>query len=115
MSTYIHLLQDWPAFKWEADKIISPLSTARHKHGRLLGKLEGLGFKLREETTLETLTQDVIKSSEIEGEKLPADQVRSSVARRLGIDVASEISVSKNVEGVVEMMIDATQRYDVPL
>lgn len=115
MSRYIHLLNDWPAFKWEDERIISPLSTVRHKQGRLLGKLEGLGFRLREEATLETLTQDVIKSSEIEGEKLPADQVRSSIARRLGIEIAGEVPANKNVDGVVEMMLDATQRYDEPL
>jgi Fic family protein len=115
MSRYIHLLKEWPAFKWEDDKIILPLSTVRHKQGRLLGKLEGLGFRLREEATLETLTEDVIKSSEIEGEKLPADQVRSSIARRLGIEIAGEVAVSRNVEGIVEMMLDATQQYDLPL
>jgi Fic family protein len=112
MSRYIHLLKNWPTFKWEDDKIILPLSTVRHKQGRLLGKLEGLGFRLREEATLETLTQDVIKSSEIEGEKLPADQVRSSIARRLGIEIAGEVAVNRNVDGVVEMMLDATQKYD---
>lgn len=115
MVRYIHLLKDWPAFKWEDGKIILPLSTARHKQGRLLGKLEGLGFRLREEATLETLTQDVTKSSEIEGEKLPADQVRSSIARRLGIEIAGEVPANRNVEGVVEMMLDATQRYDLLL
>lgn len=115
MSRYIHLLRDWPAFKWEDEKIILPLSTVRHKQGRLLGKLEGLGFRLREEATLETLTQDVVKSSEIEGEKLPADQVRSSIARRLGIEIAGEDPTNRNVEGVVDMMLDATQRYDLLL
>ena len=115
MSVYIHLLKEWPAFKWEDDKIILTLSAMRHKQGRLLGKLEGLGFQLREEATLETLTQDVIKSSEIEGEKLPTDQVRSSIARRLGIEIAGEVPVNRNVEGVVEMMLDATQKYDQPL
>lgn len=115
MNRYIHLLRDWPTFKWEDDKIISLLSTVRHKQGRLLGKLEGLGFRLREEATLETLTLDVTKSSEIEGEKLPVDQVRSSIARRLGIEIAGEVPVNRNVEGVVEMMLDATQRYDLPL
>jgi Fic family protein len=112
MNKYIYLLKDWPAFDWEDDKILLPLSTVRHNQGRLLGKLEGLGFRLREEATLETLTQDVIKSSEIEGEKLPADQVRSSIARRLGIEIAGEVSSNRNVDGVVEMMVDATQRYD---
>lgn len=84
----------------------------RHKQGRLLGKLEGLGFRLREEASLETLTLDVIKSSEIEGEKLPMDQVRSSIARRLEIAVAGLVRVDRNVEGVVEMMLDATQKYN---
>lgn len=115
MGKYIHLLKEWPAFKWENDKILSPLSTVRHAQGRLLGKLERLGFQLREEATLETLTQDVITSSEIEGEKLPADQVRSSIARKLGIQIAGEVSVNRNVDGVVEMMLDATQKYDQPL
>jgi Fic family protein len=115
MSKYIHLSKDWPAFEWEDEKIILPLSAMRHKQGRLLGKLEGLGFRLREEATLETLTQDVIKSSEIEGEKLPADQVRSSIARRLGIEIAGEVVVSRNVEGIVEMMLDATQKYEEAL
>lgn len=115
MSSYIHSLKDWPTFNWEDDRILLPLSTVRHKQGRLLGKLEGLSFRLREEATLETLTQDVIKSSEIEGEKLPADQVRSSIARRLGIEIAGEVTANRNVEGVVEMMLDATQHYDLPL
>lgn len=115
MSKYIHLLKEWPAFNWEDDKIILPLSAARHKQGRLLGKLEGLGFRLREEATLETLTQDVIKSSEIEGEKLPADQVRSSIARRLGIEIAGEVTVNRNVEGIVELTLDATQKYNEAL
>jgi Fic family protein len=111
MSKYIHQLKEWPAFKWEDDKIILPLSSLRHRQGRLLGKLEGFGFQLREEAALETLTQDVIKSSEIEGEKLPVDQVRSSIARRLGIEMAGEVPINRNVEGVVEMMLDATQKY----
>jgi Fic family protein len=112
MSKYIHLLKDWPDFKWENDKIIHLLSAVRHKQGRLLGKLEGLGFRLREEATLETLTLDVIKSSEIEGEKLPVDQVRSSIAKKLGIETAGHPTIDRNVEGVVEMMLDATQKYD---
>jgi len=112
MERYIHLLKKWPVFIWEDDKIMLPLSTVRHRQGRLLGKLEGLGFRLREEATLETLTSDVIKSSEIEDEKLPADQVRSSIARKLGIKIAGVVTVSRNVEGVVDMMLDANQKYD---
>jgi len=115
MSVYIHFLTDWPHFKWEHEQILVPLSTVRHKQGRLLGKLEGLGFRLRAEASLEALTQEVIKSSEIEGEKLPADQVRSSIARRLGIEIAGEVTPNRNVDGVVEMMLDATQQYDALL
>ncbi len=115
MGTYIHMLKEWPAFKWEDGQIIGPLSAVRHKQGRLLGRLEEVGFQWKEEASLDTLTQDVMKSSEIEGEKLPADQVRSSIARRLGIEIAGEVVVHRNVEGVVEMMLDATQKYDLPL
>jgi Fic family protein len=115
MARYIHELKEWPAFKWKHNDLILPLSEVRHKQGRLLGKLEGLGFRLREEAVLETLTQDVIKSSEIEGEKLPADQVRSSIAKRLGIEIAGEVMANRHVEGVVEMMLDATQNHDQSL
>jgi Fic family protein len=115
LPIYIHEHKAWPALTWEDEKLILPLSEVRHKQGRLLGRLEGLGFQLREEATLETLTQDVIKSSEIEGEMLPIDQVRSSIAKRLGIEIAGEVKVSRNVDGVVEMMLDATQQYDQPL
>jgi Fic family protein len=112
MVKYIHILKEWPAFTWNDDQLILPLSSVRHKQGRLLGKPEGLGFQRREEATLQTLTQDVLKSSEIEGEKLPADQVRSSIARRLGIETAGMVPANRNVEGVVEMMLDATQNYE---
>ena len=115
MTQYIHHLKAWPVFNWDNEKLILPLSEVRHKQGRLLGKLEGLGFQLREEATLETLTQDVIKSSEIEGEKLPIDQVRSSIAKRLGIEIAGEVIINRNVEGVVDMMLNATQQYSHPL
>src|SRR5690606_18231692 len=115
MSEYIHLLKEWPDFNWDGDKIIRPLSEVRHQQGRLLGKLEGLGFRLREEANLETLTQDVVKSSEIEGENLPADEVRSSIARHLEIAIAGEVPASRNVDGIVEMMLDANQKYDLPL
>jgi Fic family protein len=87
----------------------------RHKQGRLLGQIEGLGFTVKEEAVLRTLTTDITKSSEIEGETLDADQVRSSVARRLGIDIGGVTPADRHVEGVVEMMLDATQRYDQPL
>jgi len=109
---YIHELSDWPKFRWEEGRLAAPLSAARHLQGRLVGKMEALGFRLREEAVLRTLTEDVLKSSEIEGEKLDADQVRSSVARRLGIDIGGLQPADRHVEGVVEMMLDATQHYD---
>jgi Fic family protein len=112
---YIHELSDWPNFHWDDRRLASSLSQARHFQGRLAGHLEALGFKVREEAVLRTLTEDVLKSSEIEGEKLDADQVRSSVARRLGIDIGGLRPSDRNVDGVVEMMLDATQRYSEPL
>jgi Fic family protein len=115
MPTYIHELPDWPAFRWDEGRLTTPLAAARHLQGRLLGQMEALGFKVREEAVLRTLTEDVVKSSEIEGEKLDADQVRSSVARRLGIDVGGLTPADRHIEGVVEMMLDATQHYDQSL
>ena len=115
MATYIHELSDWPKFRWDDGRLATPLATARHLQGRLVGQMETLGFKVRQEAVLRTLTADVLKSSEIEGEKLDADQVRSSVARRLGIDIGGLRPADRHVEGVVEMMLDATQRYEQPL
>jgi len=112
---YIHQLSAWPAFTWHHDKVEKPLASVRHRQGLLLGKLEGLGFQFREQASLENLTLDVIKTSEIEGEKLPVDQVRSSLAKKLGIKQAGLASAGRDVEGVVEMMLDATQKYNQPL
>ena len=91
------------------------LAAVRYEQGRLLGRMEDLGFNLRQEAVLQTLTEDVLKTSEIEGERLDAEQVRSSIARRLGMDIGGLKSVDRNVEGVVEMMLDATRNYDEPL
>jgi Fic family protein len=113
MTTYIHELRDRPKFGWVHEHLASRLSAARHLQGRLIGQMEVLGFKVREEAVLRTLTDDVLKSSEIEGEKLNVDQVRSSVARRLGMDMGA--LKPAYIEGVVEMMLDATRRYDQPL
>lgn len=113
--TYIHERDDWPKFRWQDQALAASLAEVRHRQGRLIGRMEALGFKLREEAVLRTLTEDVIKSSEIEGEELDVDQVRSSIARRLGMDVAGLVPAERDVEGVVEMMLDATQRYDQPL
>jgi Fic family protein len=115
MAEYIHELADWPKFQWDKGRLAAPLAAARHLQGRLVGQMEALGFRVREETVLRTLTEDVLKSSEIEGEKLDADQVRSSVARRLGMDIGGLRPADRHVEGVVEMMLDATQHYDRPL
>jgi Fic family protein len=115
MNLYIYQLPDWPQFQWN-DAALSPcLSAVRHRQGRLLGCMERLGFPLRTETLLHTLTLDVLKSSEIEGEALNAEQVRSSIARRLGIDIGAQVAPDRYVEGVVEMMLDATQNYILPL
>ena len=115
MPKYIHLLKTWPDFTWQHDKLVHPLATVRHNQGRLLGKLEGLGFQLQAEASLGNLILDVVKSSEIEGEKLPMDQVRSSIACKLGMKVPGLVVASRDVDGVVEMMLDATQKHDKPL
>ena len=116
MNLYIHQLPTWPAFRWD-DKTLSPrLADVRHRQGRLLGRLDGLGFSLRSEALLNTLTLDVLKTSEIEGAILDAAQVRSSIARRLGVDIGGAlVPADRHVEGVVEMLLDATQNYDQPL
>ena len=112
---YIHERKDWPDFTWDHAAITPLLSDVRHTQGRLLGKMEGLGFHLREEATLATLTQDVIKTSEIEGQKLDTQQVRSSIARRMGIEIAGVPQMDRSVEGIVEVMLDATRHYQKPL
>lgn len=115
MPAYIHTLKDWPKFRWDEGRIAQRLAPVRHRQGRLIGRMEALGFSLRAEAVLATLTEDVIKSSEIEGEVLNRDQVRSSIARRLGLDVGALTPADRNVEGVVEMMLDATQKFAAPL
>jgi Fic family protein len=111
MSQYIHELPDWPRFRWDHEKLAGTLSSVRHRQGRLIGRMESLGSSLRAEATLQTLTLDVLKSSEIEGEILDHDQVRSSIARRLGMDIGALAPSDRHVDGVVEMMLDATQNY----
>ncbi|WP_142686127.1 Fic family protein [Chitinophaga polysaccharea] len=112
---YIHQQPGWPGFKWDAGKLADQLAEVRFRQGKILGYMESLGFDLQTEASLQTLTLDVLKSSEIEGEILDTDQVRSSIARRLGIDIASPVYADREVEGVVEMMMDATQRYESTL
>ncbi|HEU4341199.1 MAG TPA: Fic family protein [Candidatus Binatia bacterium] len=115
MDRYIYELPNWPDFQWDQKRLAAPLAALRHRQGRLVGRMETLGFSLRGEATLRTLTLDVLKSSEIEGEILDRDEVRSSIARRLGMDVGGLVPADRRVEGVVEMMLDATQNYGAPL
>ena len=112
---YIHDHPDWPNLRWDEGGLVEPLADVRHRQGRLMGRMEALGFDLRQEAVLETLTGDVLKTSEIEGERLDGEQVRSSVARRLGMDVGGLRHVDRNVDGIVEMMMDATEDYAKPL
>ena len=112
---YIHQDKAWPNFYWDDKQLSEQLASVRHRQGRLIGRMESLGFDLRAEAVLHTLTEDVLKSSEIEGEVLDKEQVRSSVARRLGMDIAGLTPSERHVDGVVEMMLDATQKYDQPL
>ena len=115
MNLYIHQLSDWPHFQWNDKALSQRLADVRHRQGRLLGRMEVLGFPLRSEALLNTLTLDVLKSSEIEGEELDVSQVRSSIARRLGMEIGEVVPADRHVEGVVEMMLDATQNYDKTL
>ena len=112
---YIHELKEWPRFRWDEGLGAQHLAPVRHRQGRLIGRMEALGFDLRSEAVLATLTEDVLKSSEIEGEILDKDQVRSSIARRLGMDIGALAPADRHIEGVVEMMLDATQKYAEPL
>ncbi|MDI7776605.1 Fic family protein [Asticcacaulis sp. EMRT-3] len=115
MTLYIHELDTWPHFEWKMEAIADHLAAVRHRQGLLLGRMHGLGLELKVEASLATLTEDVLKSSEIEGDILDRDQVRSSLARRLGMDIAGLVPADRHVDGIVEMMLDATQNYGAPL
>lgn len=112
---YIYQYKNWTNFTWREADINAIFGEVRHLQGKVIGQLNSIGFKTKEEATLSTLTLDVIKSSEIEGEKLDYQQVRSSIARRLGINIAGIVPANRNVDGIVEMMLDATQNYQQPL
>lgn len=113
--TYIHELAGWPEFRWSDERLAARLAEVRHRQGRLIGRMEALGFELRAEASLQSLTEEVVKSSEIEGEQLDRAQVRSSLARRLGMDISGLVPADRDVEGIVEMMLDATQDYAASL
>ena len=112
---WIHEHQNWPDFTWDAGALASKLADIRYRQGRFLGRMEGLGFEVKQEAGLSTLTDDVVKSSAIEGENLNPEEVRSSIACRLGLDVAGLVPASRDVDGIVEMMLDATQQFSKPL
>ena len=115
IDMWIHEHQNWSDFTWDAQVLASKLADVSRRQGLLLGRMEGLGLELKSEANLNTLTNDVVKSSAIEGEILNPEEVRSSIARRLGIDFAGVVPANRDVEGIVEMMLDATQRFSTPL
>ena len=113
--TYVHELPGWPDFKWDGEALAGALAAVRYKQGKHLGRMEALGFDIRTEASVIALTEEVVTTSAIEGQNLNPNEVRSSIARRLGLDGAGLPEPSREVEGVVEMMLDATRRYDTPL
>ena len=115
MVKYIYDHKNWTDFTWDDKAINAVFGEVRLMQGKIIGQMNALGFSAKEEATLTALTSDVVKSSEIEGELLNYEQVRSSIARRLGINTAGLVPSSRHIEGIVEMMLDATQRYDLPL
>ena len=112
---YIYDLPEWPNFTWDQIKLSALVAEVRYLQGRLVGYMEALGYQLREEANLSTMAQDVLKTSQIEGEKLNLQQIRSSLARRLGIDIGVFVLADRNVEGIVSMLLDAVRHADVPL
>ncbi len=113
--TYIHELPKWPNFTWDTQSLTQALSAVRHKQGKHLGKMEALGFEMRTEANVTALTSEIVKSSAIEGNQLDTDEVRSSIARKLGLDVAGLPNPGREVEGIVEMMLDASRKFEQPL
>ena len=112
---WIHEHENWSSFTWNAEMLVAELANIHYRQGFLLGLIQGLGFDLKQQASLKTLTNDVVKSSAIEGQQLNPEEVRSSIARRLGMDIAGLVPAQRDVDGVVEMMLDATQNYAQPL
>ena len=115
MAKYIYQYESWPNFTWSEQKVQNLLGRWRHLQGKIYGQISTLGFTVKEETILSTLTLDVVKSSEIEGEILNPEHVRSSIAKKLGIEYVGVEHTRRDVEGVVEMLIDATQKFNKEL
>ncbi|MEN6411733.1 MAG: Fic family protein [Veillonellales bacterium] len=114
-TVYIHKLPDWPRFHWDYNALAVQLANVRFQQGKLIGEMKSIGFSLQEEAVVQTLTQDVVKSSEIEGQILNQAQVRSSVAQRMGVDIGGLVPSDRNIDGVVEMLLDATRNFNVEL
>lgn len=115
-TKYVHELREWPGFTWDSKRLASLLSDVRLRQGLLVGKMRGYGLASRWTATLKVLTEETIKSSAIEGVKLDPENVRSSLARRLGLEVGGLTAhKDRTVDGVVEMMLDATQQFSKPL
>lgn len=115
VSMYIHQLRDWPKFHWQSEELLHLLGEVRNLQGYLIGKMESLGLDLRDEANLETVTKEIVKTSEIEGEILEVEQVRSSLARRLGLERAGLVPSNRDVDGIVDLTLDAIQNYNLPL
>ena len=115
MTLYVYNNVEWPEFRWDSAALAQQLGAVRKRQGQLLGWMKNLGYDLQQEAELETITEEIEKSSEIEGESLDREQIRSSVARRLGMDVGALTQAERNVEGIVDMMIDATTKFDEAL
>ena len=112
---YLYNNQNWPVFEWNSEKLLPLLAYVRNRQGKLIGKMGALGFELQNEANLEILTIEIVKSTEIEGEFLDKEQVRSSIARRLGLDISGLVYSERNVDGIVDLMLDATRNYDKEL
>jgi len=112
---YLYDNQNWPIFEWNSEKLLPLLAYVRNRQGKLIGKMGALGFELQNEANLEILTVEILKSTEIEGEFLDREQIRSSIARRLGLDISGLVYSERNVDGIVDLMLDATKKYDKEL
>jgi Fic family protein len=112
---YLYNNQNWPVFEWNSEKLLPLLAYVRNRQGKLIGKMGALGFELQNEANLEILTIEILKSTEIEGEFLDREQVRSSIARRLGLDISGLVYSERNVDGIVDLMLDASKKYDKEL
>jgi len=115
MKPYIYQQPDWPDFRWEQDALQYLLGKVRNIQGKLVGKMDSLGFGLKNEAVLQTLTREVIKTTEIEGETLDLEQVRSSIARRLGMNIPGMIASNRHVDGMVDMMMDVSRNFASPI